>query len=163
MASDTRQAGIVFSLLDRLIDLQPELQKEVPLSYWEQEREFKASLCRDLSAVLNTRRAQQDFDPEYQESTNSLLSFGITDFTSYNLKNAVDQEEVRRSIERAIRHFEPRLAQVEASVEEPDPLKPVLQFQISAVMRMERGPEPVVFDLALQHESRRIAVAGRNG
>lgn len=162
MASDTRQVGTVFSLLDRLIDLQPELQQEVPQSSWEQAREFKASLCRDLSALLNTRRAERDFDPAYEESTSSLLSFGITDFTSYNLKNGVEQEEVRRSIERAIRQFEPRLAGVEASVEEPDPLKPVLQFQITALMRVEDGSEPVVFDVALQRESRRMAVAGRS-
>jgi type VI secretion system protein ImpF len=160
MPSEGYQAGVTFSLLDRLIDLQPEAQKEVPSISWEQMREFKAALCRDLTALLNTRRAEEDFAPVYVEATNSLLTFGITDFTAYNLKSDTDQEQVRRSIERAIRQFEPRLTQVEVSVEKPDPLRPVLQFQIAALMRIEPAAEPVVFDATLQRESRRIAVSG---
>jgi type VI secretion system protein ImpF len=156
------QAGITLSLLDRLLDLQPESREEAPLSSWEQLREFKTSLCRDLSALLNTRRAEQDFDPAYEEATNSLLSFGIADFTSYNLKNGVEQEQVRRSMERAIRKFEPRLASVSASLEEPDPLRPVLQFQIEALLRIGPAAESVVFDVSLHRESRLVAVAGRN-
>ena len=123
-------------------------------------RELKASICRDLGFLLNTRRAEEDFAPVYAEATNSLLTFGITDFTAYNLKSDTDQQQVRRSIERAIRQFEPRLTQVEVSVEKPDPLRPVLQFQIAALMRIEPAAEPVVFDATLQRESRRIAVSG---
>jgi type VI secretion system protein ImpF len=148
--------------LDRLLDLQPESREEAPLNSWEQLREFKTSLCRDLSALLNTRRAEQDFDPAYEEATDSLLSFGITDFTSYNLKSGDEQEQVRRSIERAIRRFEPRLARVSASIEEPDPLRPVLQFQIEALLRIGPAAESVVFDVSLHRESRLVAVAGRN-
>ena len=162
MASGTRREEIVFSLVDRLIDLDPETQKEVPVSSWEQEREFKRLLCRDLSALLNTRRAECDFDPAFEECTNSLLSFGINDFTSYNLKNAIEQEQVRRAIERAIRQFEPRLARVEVTVEVPDETRPVLQFQIAAFMRVETGGQPVVFDITLQRESRRMIVSGGN-
>jgi len=162
MPIDEYQAGATFSLLDRLIDLQPEAQKEVPSNSWEQMREFKAALCRDLTALLNTRRANKDFDAVYAEATNSLLTFGITDFTAYNLKSETDQDQVRRSIERAIRQFEPRLTQVEVSVEKPDPLRPVLRFQIAALMRIEPAAEPVVFDATLQRESRRIAVSGGN-
>ena len=162
MASTQRQTGISLSLVDRLIDLQPESQSEAPLSSWEQLRQFKTSLCRDLSALLNTRRAEQDFDPAYEEATNSLLSFGITDFTSYNLKSGAEQDQVRLSIERAIRRFEPRLARVSVSIEEPDPLRPVLEFQIDAVLRVGPATESVVFGVSLHRESRRVAVSGGN-
>lgn len=162
MASGQHQADINWSLLDRLLDLQPESQAEAPVSSWEQLREFKTSLCRDLSALLNTRRAEQDFDPAYEEATNSLLSFGIADFTSYNLKSGVEQDQLRRSIERAIRQFEPRLARVSVLIEEPDPLRPVLQFQIEALLRIGPAAEPVMFDLAMHRESRRMAVSGGN-
>jgi type VI secretion system protein ImpF len=117
-------------------------------------------LCRDLSALFNTRRAESDFDPAYEEATNSLLGFGIADFTSYNLTNAVEQERVRRSIERAIRQFEPRLTRVDVSIEQPDPLRPLLQFQINAFLRAGSDTEPVVFDITLQRESRRMLVSG---
>jgi type VI secretion system protein ImpF len=159
MVAGLFQTGIRFSLLDRLIDPDPASARDVLVPSWEQEREFKASLCRDLTALLNTRRAEQDFDPEYQEATRSLLSFGISDFTSYNLKNTLEQDRVRLSIERAIRQFEPRLDQVEVSVVPPDPLRPVLQFQITALMRTETAAAPVVFDATLQRESRRISIS----
>ena len=160
MATGDIQAGVVLSLVDRLIDLDPECTKEAPSSPWDEMREFKVSLCRDLAALLNTRRAEEDFPAGYEEATNSLLSFGVSDFTSYDLKNGVEQERVRRSIERAVRQFEPRLARVTVSIEEPDPLRPVLQFQIAAMLRIEPATEPVVFDVTLQRESRRIAVSG---
>jgi type VI secretion system protein ImpF len=148
--------------VDRLIDLQPESQSEAPLSSWEQLRQLKSSLCRDLSALLNTRRAEQDFDPAYEEATNSLLSFGITDFTSYNLKSGAEQDQVRLSIERAIRQFEPRLARVSVSIQEPDPLRTVLEFQIDALLRVGPAAESVVFGVSLHRESRRVAVSGGN-
>jgi type VI secretion system protein ImpF len=152
------QPAVGPSLLDRLIDLDPESQREAPLNSWEQARELRAALCRDLTVLLNTRRAAEDFDRRYEEATNSLLTFGILDFTSYNLKKAVEQEQLRRSIERAVRQFEPRLERVGVSIEEADPQRPYLRLQISAALRGEAG-EPVVFDAAAHRDSRRIAVS----
>jgi type VI secretion system protein ImpF len=162
MATAQRQAGMTLSLLDRLLDFHPESQTEAPLSSGERLRAFKTALRRDLSALLNTRRAERDFDPVYEEATDSLLSFGITDFTSYNLKSGDEQEQVRRSIERTIRQFEPRLARVSVSIEEPDPLRPVLRFQIEAILRMGPAAESISLDVSLHRESRRIAVYGGN-
>src|SRR5260370_35169579 len=108
---------------------------------WELLREYKASLCPARSALPNTRRAEEDFDPAYTEATNSLLSFGIVDFTSYNLKSGVEQYQVRRSIERAIRQFDPRLAPLPVSLEEPDPRRPVLQFPIQPFLRIRPAHE----------------------
>jgi|SRR5450432_2059257 type VI secretion system protein ImpF len=167
MAAGTNQGGSLQagsvqagSLLDRLTDLSPDARRDARSSPWDEMREFKASICRDLAALLNTRRAEQDFPPGYEEATNSLLSFGVADFTSYNLKNSVEQEKVRRSIERAIREFEPRLTRVTISIDKPDPLRPVLQFQVAALLRTEPADEPVVFGIALHRESRRIGVSG---
>src|SRR5689334_21785920 len=111
------EPGITPSLLDRLTDDAPESQKERRPSPWAQARALRASLCRDLTALLNTRRAEEDFDPEYTEARNSVLTYGVLDFTSYNLKSVLEQDRVRRSIERAIRKFEPRLDDVEVSMD----------------------------------------------
>ena len=151
---------MALSLLDRLTDLEPGSKKEAAPGSWEESRLFKASLCRDLAVLLNSRRATEDFDPSYSEATRSLLSFGIADFTSFNLKNLPEQELVRRSMERAIREFEPRLTRVTVSLQAPDPLKPVLQFQVSAILRTEAGGDAIVFDATLHRDSRRIGVAG---
>jgi len=151
------------SLLDRLTDANPQARRETPLTTWEEEREFKAGLCRDLTALLNTRRALQDFDPVFEQATDSLLSFGITDFTSYNLRNSLEQDRVRLSMERAIRQFEPRLTQVEVLLIPVDTSRPVLQFQITAGMRMQAAESPVVLDATLQRDSRRVNVYGGAG
>jgi type VI secretion system protein ImpF len=162
MSAHEQEAGVTPSLLDRLTDPEPDSTREAPLSYWEEIRQLKDSLCRDLAALLNTRRAEEDFDPVYEQATASLLTFGVTDFTSYNLKNEVEQELVRRSIERSIRHFEPRLVRVTVDVEDLDPLRSVLRFQVQAALRVGGGAEAVLFDVALHRESRRIAVTGAN-
>jgi type VI secretion system protein ImpF len=151
--------GITLSILDRLTDLEPDSSREARSTHWEDLRAAKASLCRDLAAILNTRRAEDEIDPKYEEVNNSLLTFGVTDFTSYNLLNGIEQERVRRSVERAIRLFEPRLTRVTVTLEPPDPLRPMLRFQISALLRMQPA-EPIAFDATLYRDSRRIAVSG---
>jgi type VI secretion system protein ImpF len=160
MRAAEEQLGLRLSILDRLTDLEPDIQKEAPITPWETMREFKASLCRDLAALLNTRRAEEDFDRSFQEATNSLLSFGVADFTSFNLTSGIDQERVRRSMERAIRQFEPRLTRVAVTIDPPDAVKPVLRFQIAAVLRIDPGGEAVLFDAALYRDSRRFTVSG---
>ncbi|HEY7388197.1 MAG TPA: type VI secretion system baseplate subunit TssE [Bryobacteraceae bacterium] len=159
MAAPLQQPDPALSLFDRLIDLDPESREEAPQSTWEQMREFQSALARDLTALLNTRRAAEDFDRRYQEAANSLLTFGIIDFTSYNLKSGPEQEQLRRSIERAIRQFEPRLARVSVSIEEPDPRAPALRLQISAVLRTPTA-EPVLFPITVHRDSRRLVVSG---
>src|SRR5579871_2258303 len=104
--------AVTLSLLDRLTDLDPENTREPRLSQWETLRKFKSSLCRDLAALLNTRRSEDDIDPKYEDVNNSVAAFGIADFTSYNLLSGLEQERTRRSIERVIRQFEPRLTHV---------------------------------------------------
>jgi type VI secretion system protein ImpF len=162
MSAHEQEAGVTLSLLDRLTDPEPDSTREAPLSPWEEMRQFKDSLCRDLAALLNTRRAEEDFDPAYEQATASLLTFGVTDFTSYNLKAQIDQDCVRRSIERSIRQFEPRLTRVTVSVDQFDPLRPVVRFQVSAMLRAEPASDALLFDITLHRESRRIAVTGAN-
>jgi len=149
MAARDTHVGAPLSILDRLTE------QDGPLNAW-------SGLCRDLSALLNTRRANSDFDPAYDLASNSVLAFGVADFTSLNLKSDQDQENVRVSIERAIRLFEPRLTHVTVSLEEPDPVKPVLRFQISAVLIVDNPGQTVLFDVTLQRDSRRFLVTGAN-
>lgn len=159
--TDPEYTGVTLSILDRLTDLDPDSSREGRPSEWEDLRTSKESLCRDLAAILNTRRAEDEIDPRYEEVNNSLVTFGVTDFTSYNLLNGLEQERVRRSIERAIRCFEPRLTRVSVTLEPVDPLRPLLRFQINALLRVHPA-EPVAFDATLYRDSRRVAVAGAN-
>lgn len=124
-------------------------------------RSLIASVCRDLTGLLNTRRATQDFDSAFDEAANSVLTFGVADFTSFNLTNAEDQERVRCSMERAIRQFEPRLASVSVSIDEVRETRPILQFHIDAVLKTGSQREPIGLSASLARDSRRIAVSAR--
>jgi type VI secretion system protein ImpF len=148
------------SLLDRLTQRNTPPNGGLRPDALQHVRALKASLCEDLTALLNTRRAEDELDPSLQEAANSLLTFGIADFTSLNLTSSVDQERVRRSIERAIRQFEPRLTQISVVLEEPNSTSPVLHLRIEAILRAGPRREPVEFNAALSRDSRRIAVSG---
>ncbi|HKD07251.1 MAG TPA: type VI secretion system baseplate subunit TssE [Bryobacteraceae bacterium] len=158
MAAPQEKTGARLSLFDRLIDDQPDVKAEAPASAWEEARRIKESLRRDLSALLNTRRGEPEFDAEFVESRNSILTFGVSDFTARNLTSRPDQEGLRLSIERAIREFEPRLARVSVAVRNSDSAMPVLGFEISAVLRLDSGPEDVYFNAGLHRDTRRMNV-----
>jgi type VI secretion system protein ImpF len=145
------------SFIDRLVDTKGAKRTA---NEWAHARELRATLCRDLSDLLNTRRAPRDFDVRFDEATNSILSYGIPDFTQYDLRNTAEQERVRISIERAVRQFEPRLTRVKVTLEPPNPVNPTLRFQIEAQLRDESDMEDVLFDATVQRESRRISVSG---
>ncbi len=153
------QTELLPSLLDRLIDLEPESPHERPAEPAELTREFRAGLCRDLTALLNTKRAADAIDRGYEEAAKSLLTFGIPDFTGYNLQKTPDQNLLCRSIERAIRQFEPRLERVEVSIEETGSRRPIVRLEIAAALRTEAG-QPIVFNTTVHRDSRRIAVSG---
>src|SRR4051812_49334551 len=107
-----------FSLLERLTQSHDVSNGTLHPDSLEYIRSMRESLCQDLTALLNTRRAEQEFDPGFDEAANSVLTFGIADFTSLNLTSGSDRERVRRSIEWAIRRFEPRLAHVSVTLDE---------------------------------------------
>lgn len=120
---------------------------------------LKSLICRDMTALLNTKRAEY-FDTRYEQAANSLLVFGVVDFTSYNLNSAPDQERVRCSMERVIRQFEPRLTRVRVWFDAPETVNPVLRFEIEALLRVDDMAETVLFDAKLQRDTRRILVSG---
>lgn len=145
------------SFIDRLVD--PRVTAK-PANQWEHEREFRASLCRDLGDLFNTRRAESDFDPAFVELTNTLLTFGIPDFTQYDLENEAERRRVLSSLKGAIENFEPRLKDVIVSLEPLNKLNPVLRFRIDARLRDGGDIENVSFDATVQRESRRFLVTG---
>lgn len=144
------------SILDRLADPSPEPNPQ-SLEY---KRRLEASICRDLTALLNTRRSEPEEDPPFDEAANSLLTFGVVDFTSFNLTSEIDQERVRYSIERAIRRFEPRLSSVTVSLEQAQASNLILHLQIQAILRNESRREPIVLGMTLHRAARRIAITG---
>ena len=148
------------SVLDRLLDYEPEVAREPPASRARSLRQFKEAVKRDLEWLLNTRRTAGELPEELEEVGRTLLLYGLPDFTSLSVKSPSDQKRLRHALESAIRLFEPRLDGVTVTL---DPLREderILRFRIDAQLRVEPAPEPVSFDTLFQMGSGRYIVQG---
>jgi type VI secretion system lysozyme-like protein len=152
--------AIIQSLFDRLTDDEPQRSREIPPSEWDQREIYKAGLARDLNNLLNTRRSEDDIPEVFESVRQSIAAYGMPDYTG----TPMDQEEIRRAIERVIRVFEPRLTRVEVALDagmaKPGTPQPLFRqaFRIFGVLRVGNGSEPVVYDASLPKELWRFQV-----
>ena len=155
-------AGLVPSILDRLSDDHPDLSSEVYTSPSEERRRFRQSVYRDLTFLLNYRRADADIPAEFKRIRMSVLAYGIPDFSSFDLTNKEDQKNICRGIETAIRLFEPRLTRVSVQQPSSDDISRRLHFRLEAWLRLGAETEPARFRASLARDSRRFEVAGED-
>jgi type VI secretion system protein ImpF len=151
MPSVFSKPSIRVSLLERLIDRDPESRKEVPLNAVEQLRDHYQAVCRDLENLLNTRRRVSGWPAEFKELDRSLLSYGLPDFTTVNLASNDGREAFRRMIEGTISRCEPRLKSVTVSLlDDTEPMDGRLHFHIDALLMLDPEPQQVAFDTRLE-------------
>ena len=149
------------SILDRLIDEDPESTSESPLSRHQSIRMLKNALVRDLGALLNAKRRENEVPVEFPELRQSLLTFGLPDFTSFSLRSPFEQNRLRREVEATIRRFEPRLTGVSVELE-PRGLDVALHFRVNAQLKLEPEPEPVRFDTVLEADTCHFHIASED-
>jgi type VI secretion system protein ImpF len=143
------EVRIVLSLLDRLIDYEPELQQEPLLSRTKGLKQLKQAVRRDMEWLLNTRQTPEEFSAELREVNRSVATYGLPDFTTLNIKNSDDQDHIRGLIEEEISIFEPRLEGVSVSLDPVAGNQEAMCFRIEARLRVDPAPEPVTFDTLL--------------
>jgi len=156
-----REANILPSILDRLLDDAPDVKEEPIHNRFQNLRQLKKAVTRDLEALLNTRQEMLDEPPpEFAEVRRSLMAYGLPDFTAFSLLNPHDRNRIRRALEQAIATFEPRLDHVRITLESPRKHEQTLRFRIEALLRVEPAPEPVTFDAELQLHTQKYVVGG---
>ncbi len=149
------------SVLDRLIDYDPNLGEDPSITLAESVRRYKASVLRDLEWLLNTRRTITRVPDTWSEVKQSAFVFGLPDVTSMSGDSNVSRRQLLRDIEEAIRIFEPRLSGVRVShVEEKEGAQRRVRFAIEGLLKMEPNPERVLFDTVLDLASGQIDVEG---
>lgn len=147
MSMDETTALTKPSVLDRLIDEDPSSTRDRPRSHAQHLDELRASVLRDVGALLNTRRRPLPADVGKEELESSLAAYGIVDFTTANLTSAPARERFRAELEATLRRFEPRFRSVHVEVlANSDQLDRTLRLRIDALLHAEPAPEPVVFD-----------------
>ena len=152
---------ITVSVLDRLIDLEPENRVENPLSRSQSVRLLKSAVRRDLEWLLNTRRIVDPPDEGLKEINKSLYVYGLPDLSALTMAASGDRNRLVRQIMATINLFEPRLANVRVvMVETPDAAKKDVRMRIEAMLRMDPVPEPVSFDTLIELKSGNCHLSG---
>lgn len=138
------------SVLDRLIDYEPNISSEPAKSRAKTLAELKQSIRRDLEWLLNTRQYIAEVDKNLEEVPKSVAMFGLPDFTGAGVKSNAEQKRLLKQIEMAVKFFEPRFLDLKVSYEPLEGVERILKFKIEAKLDIEPTPEPVVFDTVLQ-------------
>ena len=153
-----------WSVLDRLIDTEPDVAADAPRTWAQSVRELRRAVRRDLEWLLNTRRIIEPAPEELTEVTHSLYHFGLPDITSLGAESAEAHNWLRRRVEETIALFEPRLANVRATISPVEEgSKRELRFVIQALLKMDPSPERVSFDTVLDLATGQYAVKGEAG
>lgn len=157
---------VIPSVLDRLLDHEPEVTSEPVPSRAQGLRQMKQSVRRDLEWLLNARQSSPVIHrPEHSDKSggdaagvshelqSSLIFYGLPDFSSASTISVSDQKRVSRAIETAVAKFEPRLTEVVVTLLPMREVERALRFRIDARLRVEPAPEPVTFDTVLHIHS----------
>ena len=134
------------SLLDRLIDLDPDQRSDESVQQRFSTTQLRATVERDLENLLNTKCFTGELPEATPQLERSLLVYGLSDYTSKNPSSPSVRNDLRQEIERVIARFEPRLKKASVRVELPEGGERRVKFVISALLQMDEKSEPVNFN-----------------
>lgn len=153
---------LVPSVLDRLIDHEPGNSREPTRSRNQILRELKASVCRDLENLLNTRVRCVPWQPGLKEVQQSLANYGIPDITAASLGTEKERQEFCQVLRTVILQYERRLKKLEIRLKQGvDLVERSVTFQIDAVLQAEPAPEPITFESSLNLPTGTFRVKGK--
>jgi type VI secretion system protein ImpF len=153
MPSLDKEGPVTLSVLDRLIDSEPDRKLEPPMNRANSLRELRGALRRDLEWLFNTRCTIEEPPEAMREVARSVYNYGVQDTTSLYLRSPKDQDLLAKSIKTAISFFEPRLMAVKVTIEPSSDEVRGIHFSIAGLLRMDPAPEPVFFDTLLEPSS----------
>jgi type VI secretion system protein ImpF len=161
MARWEPEQTVTQSVLERLIDREPQTSSEAPPTRAQSVRQLRASVRRDLEWLLNTRRTPEAAGDELPEVAKSVHNYGLPDLNALNWESSRDRTRLARAVQQALHIFEPRLRNIQVVPMDPSTGSPhVMRFQIEALLEMDPTPEHISFDTTLQLSSGEYQVKG---
>jgi type VI secretion system protein ImpF len=153
-------APLRLPILDRLLDDEPKIKTEAPMTRSTSLARLKTAVRRDLENLLNTRRTP-DYIPEGSvEILRSVYYYGLPDITSMPANFLYEQTKLLQSIETAVKTFEARLDGVKVSLVPVAGQSRVLRFVIDGMLRIDPLPEHVVYDASIELTSLEVSISG---
>lgn len=163
MARVERDQPLIPSVLDRLIDENPEETREPTKARNQLIGELRQSIRRDLENLLNTHWRCRSWPVEFAELSCSVVGYGIPDVSGSDLVSERGRSRFLKTVEETIRAFEPRFKSVRvAFAETGETISRELRFRIDAMMYAFPAPEPIVFDTSLEPSTGEFSVKGSN-
>ena len=136
-------------LFDRLVDTEPESQKEIRPLRTLDKKGLKESIRRELGRLLNTR-CPIPLAERTEERT--VINYGIPDFSSLSPQNGDHRNRLESQIREAITSYEPRLADVKVMIDPAKPGDRSLVATVEAKLQLETVREPVSFSIVVKRD-----------
>lgn len=147
------------SILDRLIDNNPDSGIDQDPDQHQKLKQLRDSVRRDLESLLNTRFRMVEPGNDYPNLKNSLLNYGLPDLATVNITDNNRRQEFIKQLQGILYQFEPRFKTVKVSyLENSNAIDRTLRFRIDATLYADPSPEVVVFDSVLEPVSRIVNV-----
>ncbi len=152
------------SIIDRLIDDEPDVTHDALVSVAEQIREMREVIRRDLEVLLNTRRPPVNPPAGCDELYDAIVSFGVDGILSANLSTDLAKAQFARQVERRIALFETRLHDVQVTVlKGRNDGDRALRMRIEATFRLQDGMPPISFESRIDPSTQCVLVEAANG
>ena len=154
-------------LLDRLFDDEPRRRSESREEKVISVRRFREGVKRDIEWLLNSKSRFYDLDDgQFSEIKNSVLNYGIRDFTGLSSEN-LNLGQLERIIRNALIQYEPRLIPEELKIsytemsQSSSELQNVnaLDFEISGKIWAEPLPQDFVLRTEMSLETGMISLS----
>ena len=143
------------SLLDRLIDQEPESQEESRPLRALPIREWKQAFLRDLEWLLNT------YCPIVQEELakrqRTVIDYGMMDFSTFFTHSTEDHQKLVELFKNTLSTYEPRLKDVSIKISSKNnslshnELQVGLDARLDATLLMDGVEEPISFRIKGGH------------
>ena len=142
-----KQQFLQASILDRLIDDSPNEPDLKEPNKGLNLKQLRANVRRDLENLLNSKIQWLTWPENYQELDNSLLNYGLHDFSSMKVASLEGRQLLCQQVADTIKRFEPRFIEVEVeAINSEQPLDRVMRLRINALLYADPEPEYITFD-----------------
>jgi len=155
--------GLEPSLLDRLLDDEPQQRAEPVARVLYSLAEYKARIVRDLETLMNTRQLLLAKHLQaYPLLLGSLLEYGMPDFTSSALLDPLERRLLQNQLERTITLGDRRFRHVRVQLLTRELGQKLLAFRVDAVLRLPGESRQVTVDAVLQIHTQEYQVQALN-
>lgn len=154
-----REQVISRSVLERLLDNEPDRTADPLSSISTQVRELREVIRRDIEALLNTRRCPVSPSVHLRELVNSVFTYGVDGFMSANLVTEKAKTTLARKLEHCIAQTETRLTDIRITIlKDHVEGQRTLNMRIEAILPLQEVMQTIQFETRLDPSSQRFVI-----